>query len=132
MPAQKRQRDSSTPPPSPSPSPPPDAQKSDDSQLGSENHIDEQPLNASGACLALSMCSRQRACIMFDTLNSSCIQHFCFRFLIVSFFVDLSRFSYLILRFRQQFLLQRRRKRRVMYPYLFLRVPLYMCAHNHV
>lgn len=43
MPAQKRQRDSSTPPPSP----PPDAQKSDDSQLGSENHIDEQPLNAS-------------------------------------------------------------------------------------
>lgn len=94
MPAQKRQSDSSTPPPSPSPSPspPPDAEKSDDSQLGTENHIDEQPVNASGACLALSICSRQRTCIVFATLNSSCIQHFCFRFLIVSYFVDLPRF----------------------------------------
>lgn len=89
MPAQKRPLGSSSPPPSPSP--PPDAEKGDDSPQGSENHNEEQPENASGACLIMSRCSRRWTCIMLDTPNSSFIQHFCSRFLalrcLVNFFL---------------------------------------------
>lgn len=61
MPAQKRSRDSTSPPPSP-----PDAEKGDDSPLGSENHSPEQPQDVSGARLIVFTSTDMH---YIDTLN---------------------------------------------------------------